>query len=173
MEVVLEVVKITLPSFVVFFTAYFLVKKMLDSQESKIKLETRKQNSKEITALRLQAYERLILLMERMEPSSLVLRLHNNKWNVKEFQSELVANVRKEFDHNLSQQMYVSNIAWSLVKQTKEETIKIINIATAKLKPESKAIDLSRFIIEMTSELAKLPNHVAIDYLKKEARKMF
>lgn len=173
MEIFLEVVKLLSPSIIVFFTAYFLIKRLLDSQERKLKIEIRRENAKSIIPQRLQAYERLILLMERLEPNNLILRTHKKNTSARSYQSELIQTVRQEYEHNLSQQIYVSNASWSLVKQAKEESIKLINISAARLKEDAKSIDLSKYMIEMASQMERLPNEVAIDYLKREARKMF
>jgi len=69
----------------------------------------------------LQAYERLILLMERITPDNLIMRIDSTGMNTNEFHLELLSNIRAEFDHNISQQLYVSDLVWQDVYNAKKK----------------------------------------------------
>ncbi|MEO6904491.1 MAG: hypothetical protein ABI315_15275 [Bacteroidia bacterium] len=167
-----EIVKIILPAGIVFITTYYLVKNFLDHDSRKKVLDLKLSNQTLITPIRLQAYERVVLFLERINPSSMVMRL-NKTGSVVNFQSELLKTVRAEFEHNLSQQIYISNKAWEATVKAKEETIKIINIASTKVNEESSAMDLAESILAVTSQLTTLPTKVAIDFIKNEIAKEF
>jgi hypothetical protein len=173
MEDFLDILKYILPSGVVFATAYFLIKAFLDNENRKKMLELKMNNQAVSIPIRLQAYERIILLLERISPGSLVIRVTQPGMTAFQLQTALIQNVRDEFEHNLAQQIYLSSPAWELSKNAKEETIKLINIAASKLNESASAIDLGSVIFELSAQTDKLPVTAAIEYIKKEVRQLF
>ncbi|NND93345.1 MAG: hypothetical protein HKN45_00655 [Flavobacteriales bacterium] len=117
-----------------------------------------------------QAYERLVLYLERINPGNMVLRMHKNGSNAKKLEAEMVKSIREEFEHNLSQQIYVSDEIWKLIRQAKEETIKLISLASGQCSEKSSATDLSRILLELAASIDEFPHDVAIRYLKQELR---
>jgi len=173
--IILEILKYTLPSVVVFLTAYYLLKQQnereLARMENEERKETRKKNADIILPIRLQAYERLILFLERIHPHQLIVRHNNPAFSSFQFQTILIKSIRDEYEHNLSQQLYVSSKAWSKVQQAKEECIKQINFAASKLDSQAKASDLGALVINGFSELPTSPIQDAIKQLKAEVQK--
>jgi hypothetical protein len=131
------------------------------------------ENQKMITPLRLQAYERLIILLERTNLSSLITRTHKAGMSARMLQSELLKNIRTEFDHNIAQQLYVTNKSWDSIKTAKEETIKTINIAATQVSDSAPAMDLVNILFDIITKVDRLPTEIAIDILKMEARQLF
>jgi hypothetical protein len=168
----LEILKYILPSTVVALTSYFIFKKFLDREYSKTLLEIRMNNQKMITPIKLQAYERLILLMERISLNSLIMRTHKHGMSAKLLQSELVKTIRNEYEHNLAQQIYVSSAVWDAIKNSKEETIKAINIAAIKMPDTASGIDLCNIIFELIQKVDRMPSDVALEIIKAEARQV-
>jgi len=123
--------------------------------------------------LRLQAAERFVLYLERIEPGRLVMRSHQNGMSAKMLQNEMLKSIREEFDHNLSQQIYVSANAWSLIKGAKDEMTKFITATGEGMKPEATSIDFSRKIFQAASKVDKLPGDVALEYLRHETNELF
>jgi hypothetical protein len=173
MEDFLEILKYVLPSGVVFATAYFLLKAFLDNGNQKKMIEMKMSNQTATMPVRLQAYERVILLLERISPGSLVMRVTQPGMTAFQLQTALIQNIRDEFEHNLAQQIYFSSTAWELAKNAKEETIKLVNIAASKLNESATALDLGSVIFEMSAKTDKLPVTSAIEYIKKEVRQLF
>jgi len=173
MEDFLEILKYILPSGVVFATAYFLLKAFLDNENRKKMLELKMANQTISIPVRLQAYERIILLLERISPGSLVLRVTQPAMTAFQLQTALIESIRDEFEHNLAQQIYLSSNAWELAKNAKEETIKLVNIAASKLNESATAVDLGSVIFELSARTEKLPVTTAIEYIKKEVRQLF
>lgn len=172
MDPLFEIIKIVLPSAIVFLTAYYLVKNFLDHESRKRIVDLKLANQTVITPIRLQAYERVILFLERINPSSMVMRL-NKIGGAQAFQSELLKTVRTEFEHNLSQQIYMSTKSWDAVVKSKEETIKLINVAATRVTAESSAMELAQAIVGVSAQLTELPTKAAIDFIKKEIGKEF
>jgi hypothetical protein len=87
---------------------------------------------------------------------------------------ELVKTIKSEYEHNLSQQIYLSHNAWELVKTSKEEIIKLINISATKVPQDNSSNDLAMMVLNITASLEKkLPNEVALNYIKKEVSQIF
>jgi len=169
----LDLLKYILPSLVVFFTAYYLLKMMLDTEQKKRLIELKMKNQSVITPLRLQAYERITMFLERISPSNLIFRVFSANLSALEFQAVLIQAIRDEYEHNLSQQIYISLPAWEIVKNAKEETIKIINIAATQVGSDADATQLSGKIFEISSDIDKLPINKAIELLKNEIKQLF
>ena len=129
------------------------------------------QQSESIVQLELQAAERFALFLERISPDKLVMRLHQNGMSAKILQAEMLRSIREEFDHNLSQQIYISEGSWELIKNAKEEMVKFISAIGDTMGLKSTGLDLSRKIFESASRVDKLPSEIALQYLRKEARR--
>ena len=173
MEWYIQLLVIILPGVLVFATVYFLMKQFFENQDRLKMRELRKEGLKVVAPQQMQAYERLILLMERINPENMVMRIQQPGMNVRVFQGELLKTIRQEFEHNMAQQLYVSPEAWALIKRSKEETVRLVNIAAGKCDSDKEAMELSRLILNMTSQLDKIPTQVAIDGLKKEFRSKY
>jgi hypothetical protein len=173
MDDFLDILKYILPSTIVFLAVYFVLKKHLETQLKSQVVKGKQEQLNTVLPIRLQAYERMILLLERITPQSLVMRINNPAANAAQMHQELLAAIRAEYEHNLTQQMYISKSAWEAVKRAKEETIKIINIAASKVNDTSKGVELSKVVLEMSMQLEKLPTQISIDFIKEEARSMF
>lgn len=169
----LELLKYTLPALVVFATAYFLIRAMLKREETKMKLEVFLNNQKEITPIRLQAYERLVILLERIHPESLVIRENQGDMNNQQLHQTLLSVIRGEFEHNLSQQLYVSPKAWMLIQAAKESLVQLVNAEALQLVPSDSSINLSKAIIETHMQDKKSAHAEAIAFLKEEVQSLF
>lgn len=173
-EHILDILKFTIPGLIVFLTTYFLVKRYFDSQEKQSFVEGKFNAAEKIWPNRIQSYERLVLYLERINPNNLIMRVHRSGMTANALHSELLKSIRDEYDHNMSQQIYVSSESWKLCKIAKDETIQLINFSMEKLsKPNATGSDLSRVIFEIYSHMDSEPTLVAAEFLKKEVRKLF
>lgn len=173
MEYLLDIIIIIVPGLLIFLTAYFVLKNFLDSQEKKEWMKAKTDLKKEALPIKLQAYERVILLMERINPNNLIPRVRQPEMTAADLQLALVKEIRNEFDHNLSQQLYLSEDAWLLVKNSKEEIIKLINLSYGQLKPDDDSMKLGRAILNALMQNETSPTDHAIRYLKKEAQQLY
>ncbi len=121
----------------------------------------------------LQAYERLILLAERIALPNLINRLNQSGISVKEMQSILTQNIRQEFDYNITQQIYVSPESWEAIKNLKDQNLLIVNQVATYLPPEASGTDLNKAILEMLMQSPKASLHgVVSEVLSYEAKKL-
>lgn len=170
----LEILKYILPSLVVFLTAYYVISAFLKSERDKAELQSRIGNKQDILPLRLQAYERLAVFLERITPSSLIPRVIQQSMTAKRLQQSLIQNIRMEYEHNLSQQIYVSTRIWGMVSLVKDEMIRDINILGASVPENASAKDLSKRILEYYLESDEaVPAQSALEAIKAEVKKLY
>ena len=176
MDTLLEIAKYTVPAIVVGATAYFMLKQFLEdrkTREHKPHTQPTTQPTDSLISVRMQAYERLILLLERIDPNSLIVRVHRPGMTAKQLQAELLTNVRNEFEHNSTQQLYVSSGVWGKVTASKDAVIQVVNLAAQKMNDQSSGLDLSGILIEIISRSGVHPTKEALEAIKAEARQLF
>ena len=173
MEMVYDLLKITLPALIVLYVAYLLVRSFLQKQLDEIAFNVRQKNQEVVVPIRLQAYERVILLLERITPSNLLSRLGNAEYSAEEFQQILIHEIRNEVNHNLSQQLYMSDSAWTYVTSAVEQTISLINSSANTLDEKAKGIDLARAVLENGEREGMDTSSQAIKFIKEEIQEIF
>jgi hypothetical protein len=125
------------------------------------------------TPLQLQAYERLVLLTERIALPNLISRLNQPGISAFEMKIILTENIKQEFEYNSTQQLYVSPLSWDAVRNLKEQNIMIVNQVAASLPPEASASDLNKKILELLLSQANGNLHEMVSQaLNHEAKKL-
>ena len=131
MDALIDFGKILIPASVVLYAAFLLVRSFTQRDIDLKKLEIRGRSIETVLPNRLHAYERMTLFLERMSPQNLLVRLNTGGVSAKEFQHVLLNEVRNEYNHNVSQQVYISEEVWELIKNAKEDLIVNINDAAS------------------------------------------
>lgn len=151
--------------------AYLFFKKHTDNLEGRRRFLLHKEAQSKTLPLRIQAYERLTLLLERIDPNSLLIRIKPKGNDLYKYEHELISSIEDEFVHNLSQQIYVSLEMWNVTRTTKNTTIQIIRQTTMNQKIQSadklREAVLNHFMGEVT------PSQKALAFLKKEIQQLF
>ncbi len=122
--------------------------------------------------LRLQAYERLTLLANRISLKNLVTRMHDTQFSARELAAGLIETIRTEFEHNLTQQNYVNPEVWKAVTKLKEQNIYIINELTASLPQDATALDCSRAILQYTTADNAELSTIVLNAIQYEVKKL-
>jgi len=172
MEILKDILLITIPSLMVFLASFFAMRGMIRNDQDKRRQELILQNSRTITPIRLQAYERIVLFLERISIESLVVRTNSPGMTAAQLHGALLNNIRSEFEHNLSQQIYMTQQSWEVVKNARSNTIKIINTVVEKTPENATSLDLSRKLLEQLMEIEKEPTRTAIEYIKNELNRI-
>ncbi|MCB9262946.1 MAG: hypothetical protein H6607_11285 [Flavobacteriales bacterium] len=172
-QMFVQFVQILLPSVIVFWVSYFTMKKMLDEDFKRKELSVKSKLNNAILPTKLQAYERLTILLERIKMDNLVMRTVSPSLSATEFKHVLIQTVNDEFNHNVSQQIYVSDQAWNMIKAAKENTLNIINNSYNELSEFAKATDLGKAILEEVSAQKADYTLLSIAFLKKEIDLVF
>ena len=126
------------------------------------------QKTKTFFPLQIQAYERVILFLERIDPNNMIIRTHKNGMNAITLHRELLKIVREEYTHNMSQQVYIHPKSWKTVLKAKDETIQILNVAINNLSADSSGLDLSAKIFESIASKKISPTENARNLIVKE-----
>ena len=123
--------------------------------------------------LQLQAYERLVILTERVALPNLVSRANQPGLSAREMQLLMLESIKQEFEYNSSQQIYVSPVAWQAVNNLKEQNMLIINQIAQTLPSDTKGIDLGKRIMEVIiAQDKKALHNIVLEALNFEARKL-
>ncbi len=172
MDIFIELIKVLLPSVIVFVTAFYILKIFLQNEKDKKLIDVKSDSAKDLIMLKLQAYERVMLLLERIAPENLIVRINKAGMNVEQLHVQLISNIRDEFDHNVAQQVYVSNEAGDKILKAKSEIVKIINLSKEKVDNQNNSLDLVKIILLNNQKISTFL-YDAKTHLKKEAQQLF
>ena len=157
------------------WVVYLLVKRYFDNQQKQqllqIKMDERKETLRAVTPIRLQAYERMALFLERIAPGSLVLRCYQPGMDLKLLQGVMTKNIRDEWEHNLSQQVYLTPSLWANIREAKDEMINLVNSSAVSLTDETDPTRLAATIFASAAQQS--PSDVALEALSNEIHELF
>ncbi len=170
MDIFLEILKITIPALIVFITVYVMMKYHYKKVYTLESMKLRNESSKTTLPLRLQAYERLALFCERISPENLILRLKTKGMSGQELKNLMILTIKQEFDHNLTQQIYVSNSLWNIIVMSQKQIIDILS-AAGKAVNANDADSYANIVLEAISE--KNPVDTALKAIRKEVEIYF
>lgn len=169
----LEILKYTLPSIIMLIACYLIVQKFLVTDTQRKQIAMLSENQEYTVRMRLQALERLALYVERISPRSLIPRVYMSGMTVTDLQQALVFNIRSEFEHNLSQQIYVSSNVWNIVKGVMEQEINMVGVIAQQLKPDAPAKELHMRIVDVVlTDASEPPTNVALQIINEEAKRI-
>ena len=155
---------------------FVIAKTYFDNQQKaqmlQMKIDEHKESLKVVTPIRLQAYERMALYLERISPNSLILRTFRPGMDIKTLQIAMTKSIRDEWEHNLSQQVYLTTESWNRIREAKEEMINLINGSAVKLPADADPTSLAGAIFESCAK-SKIPTDEAIEFMKNEIQERF
>ena len=136
-------------------------------------LGEKKSNDPDTLKIRLQAYERLTLLSERISFQNLLSRIHNPGLTSKQMQASLIDSIKQEYDYNISQQIYVSPEVWKAINNLKEQNIYVVNQLAATLPAQASGMDLNKQIVDFLINNPKALLHsIVLEAINYEAKKI-
>ncbi|MFM9422394.1 MAG: hypothetical protein RIR06_855 [Bacteroidota bacterium] len=128
---------------------FYLQTRQHKHKEQLHRIEIRKVRESQLSPLRVAAFERLIIMLERSRPSALVMRASKAGINASFLQLEIIKSLREEFEHNVSLQLYVSESTWQNIQDAKAEVTELVKVAFSKVDPNGPAIQLAHWITEL------------------------
>ena len=171
-QTILEILKYILPAIIVLISNVIIINKFLLNSHKRKQLAIFEEGMKTTLPLKMQAYERLTMFLERIHPREIIPRLYQTGMSAKELQMALIATIKAEFEHNLTQQVYVSTEVWRTVQTVKEQELVMINQIASQLPPEATANELQKrivdFLIKGTSD--DTPREIALELINNEAK---
>ncbi len=173
MEIVSDLLKILLPSSLVLVGMYLAIKNMVSKELEAAKLEIKNKNVEILLPLRLQATERLCLFLERMSLNNLIVRVNEPGITTGHLHKKLLEELRNEYNHNLSQQVYISTKSWAAIKKSVQDITTLINKSAEGMDANSKSIELAKRIFDYSVSLKQDPTSYAIKMIKGEVQQFF
>ncbi|TAF35485.1 MAG: hypothetical protein EAZ57_09595 [Cytophagales bacterium] len=173
MELIADLAKILLPAGLVLYGAYLLTRSIMTNDIKKAQLEYRIKNVANVLPYRLQAYERMSIFLERILLGNLIPRVLEPGMSAALLQQLLIMHIREEFNHNLSQQIYMGDATWQLVKSSIEDTITLINEGAKALNEAATGNDLARLLLEHETVRTHNQTETALKFLKEEISQIF
>ncbi|MEH6406059.1 MAG: hypothetical protein V7767_02170 [Leeuwenhoekiella sp.] len=159
------------PAIVVGVLAYYFFNRFIENEDGRRRFLLHKDMQADVLPLRLQAYERLTLFLERISPSQLLIRVPPSGTDKALYEKLLLANIEQEFEHNLAQQIYMSDELWNIIKSAKNGTIRLVRNASAN-ENVTNADQLREIVLKEILDKAA-PTAIALEYLKKEVKQLF
>lgn len=163
---IIELLSYTLPSIVTGAVAYYLFNSYFTDQQNNRRWMLQKEAQKDALPLRLQAYERMSLFLERINPTKLLIRIAPISTDKFDYANYVIAQIEQEYEHNLTQQIYISNACWNYVTTAKNATIQMIRKAAA-TENISNANDLRELILKELFD-KDVPSNAALAFIKSE-----
>ncbi len=170
-ELIYQVIASLVPAMLVAGIAYYLIKSFLQNEEQRRKYLASKSLKPKVLPMRMAAYERLTLFLERMKPNSLLVRTLPGTMTKEAYENLLVATIEQEFEHNVAQQIYFQEECWNVIRAAKNTTIQKIRQIAMSDKSQT-ADDLRQQIISEFMDTGA-PSETALSYLRKEVRELF
>ncbi|KAA9327362.1 DUF7935 family protein [Adhaeribacter soli] len=172
-ELLFDLLKIILPAALLLAGMFFLVKKYVDRDYKLRLLELRMKNAETVLPIRLQAYERMTLFLERITPSNLLIRVSSSGHTASDYHRMLINDIRNEYNHNLSQQIYMTDQTWEMIQSAKENVVTLINRSYHEMQDKNKGTELAKRILETIIAQENDPTARAISIMKKEINQVF
>ena len=173
MSVLSDLVKLLIPAALVLYGMYLTVKLLLEREAARHQNEVKQRYGDSVIPIRLQAYERIVLFLERISPNNMLLRLGGSADSALELQQLLLRDIRDEYNHNLSQQVYMTQAVWDQVQNAMNDVIMLVNQAGGDVHPDAPAIELSKRIFERIIQRDRQPTADALRAVKEEIQTMF
>lgn len=168
---IIELISYSLPTLIMAFVAYSFFELYTKNENAKRQYLLQKESKPDTLSLRLQAYERMTLFLERINPSQLLVRISPISENKIDYQNFVIAQIEQEYEHNLAQQIYVSEECWSTITTAKNATIQMILLATK----NEKITDANQLREIILNDLLtkQSPSSVALAFLKNEVSQLW
>lgn len=169
LSVLLEIIKVTVPGVIVFLTAYYVLKTFLDKQYQLEALQLKRDQVKNSLPIKLQAYERLSLFCERINIPNLLLRIRPEGKTAAELRLTLLLAIQQEYEHNITQQVYISSQLWEIVKMARDEAVNTITLVGEKVDTKMDGRVLAEALLQFVGSREALAVDTALLAIKKEA----
>jgi len=166
---ILEIIKVTAPALIVFLTVKYLLQSYLNKEYQVQALALEKKKNEKTLPLQLQAYERLSLFCERIFLPTLLLRVKQPKTSARQLRLQLLLSIQQEYEHNITQQVYVSAQLWEIIKIARDDSVNSIALAMESIPPEADAEALSQAIFQILEKRGITAVDKALQAIKKEA----
>lgn len=153
--------------------SWYFLKEDIQKMISRKPAEEPREESNQLLTLRLQAHERMIVFIDRLNPSNLFLRLYEQGITARELHAHILNEIRSEYQHNVSQQLYLNAANWNVISKLKEDTIAMINTAIGGLPAGASGAELGKKVLEHMAGITENPYDLTIELIKQDIHQLF
>lgn len=168
-----QTLSLALGGSIIVLVAHYLIKDSLSNYLKEKQHQPKADDKERLLSLRLQAHERMIVFVDRINPSNLLVRVHQKDIEVNALQALVTNEIKAEFQHNITQQLYMENTTWKVIDKLKDDTIAMINNAVKHLPAEASGVALSKKVLQHMSQIEENPYELTIGLIKQDIHKMF
>lgn len=168
---IIDLFLFAIPALITGMIAYYFFKEHTKNEDGRRRYLLHKDMQVNAMPLRLQAYERMAIFLERITPSKLLIRVAPTSSNKEDYESLLISSIEQEFEHNLSQQIYVSDDCWNIITAAKNATIQLIRKAS--LLEKTATANKLREVVLMEMMEKRAPSDAALSFIKQEVSEMW
>ncbi len=173
LDVFFEILKFTIPALIMFWAVQNLFQQFLEGQQRLRLLEIKKGQKNSALPLRLQAYERLSLFCERISVPNLIRRLKTEGMQAGALRIALMMAIQQEFEHNVTQQVYISEQLWEIIKIARTDSVNLVSLVAEGVDPKAGADELVKALFKVLEERGEAPLDTALAAIRKEAGLLF
>ena len=167
--VLMDVIKTSVPALIVFLTVYYLIKQFFKNQTEIAYHKQLAEQGESTKNIKLQAFERLMLYCDRMDIVNMAMRLNTSEMTSEHLMQAMLISIQKEYEHNVAQQIYVSDTLWQVISQAKSSTVQLISSAFQTVEKTSSSIDLLEAVSKKMDSVQLNPADQAKRALRSEA----
>ena len=168
---IIEILAYTIPSLITGGVAYYLFNSYFKDQQNTRRWLLQKEAQKDALPLRLQAYERMSLYLERIKPTNLLIRIIPLTNDKNEYENLVISQIEQEFEHNLTQQIYMSDKCWTIIVTAKNATIQMIRKANMSDRVDN--ADKLREVLLSDLMEKQSPSNAALAFIKNEVGQLW
>ncbi len=172
-QILVDIIILFAGIFMALMATYYILRNDIQRFFNLKTIELNKESRTQILPLRLQAHERLIIFVDRINPANLLVRLHQQGIAIATLQAAILNEIRSEYQHNITQQLYIDSVTWGVVRKLKDDTIAMINNAVPGLPADANGIELSKAILQHMAGIDENPYDLTIEMIKKDIYKLF
>jgi len=172
-QVLTDIIILFAGIFIALMAVYYMLKNDIQRFFNLKNIELNKESRAHILPLRLQAHERLIIFIDRINPANLLVRLHQQGIAIATLQAGILNEIRSEYQHNITQQLYINSVTWGVVRKLKDDTIAMVNNAVQGLPADVNGIELSKAILQHMASIDENPYDLTIELIKKDIHMLF
>ena len=172
-QILIDLLILSFGIFAALMAVYYVLKNEIKAIIDFRYLELQKDSKAHLLPLRLQAHERLIIFVDRISPVNLLVRLHQQGIELATLQAGILNEIKTEYQHNITQQLYVDSVTWNVVRKLKEDTVAMINNTVKGLPENTNGLELSKAVLQHMATLKENPYDLTIELIKKDIHKLF
>lgn len=172
MDFVTILLAASIPGVVIAAVVYLVLNKMYKAEQMRKNYELRKDMIKTLQPVKLRAYERMALFLERITPESMLNRQNLKDTSALNLQAALLRQIRDEWEHNLSQQIYIQKETWIMSKNAKENMVQLVNTCATRVNANTPAIDYAKMILQTYQAFEETPIDAALAMLKSDVNRL-